>query len=193
MFLLNIQEHKGTYRNIHVGKRHCLCASLNFNFGLFFFLQEMLNDYTAVLWSDLTKQFITNNISHLVSRAEKTGILAWRLELPISALTHPKMFTFFQTTRDLFYFVHMVDTNQLIIFNTRPIHERIMLPWVKCALTEEVSRVVVVVTGESCWLYIKSHSVSMREGVPTRLAYTLLERVTNSSPFISVFHHRGRS
>ena len=99
----------------------------------------MLNEFTAVLWSDLNKQFITNNISHLVSRAEKEGILAWRLDLPISALTHPKMFTFFQTKRDQFLFVHMVDSNQIIIFNHQAIHDRVMLPWVKCALTEEVS------------------------------------------------------
>lgn len=100
-------------------------------------IQEMLNEFTAVLWSDLNKQFLTGNISHLVSRAEKDGILAWRLDLPISALTHPKMFSFFQTKRDQFYFVHMVDTNQLMIFNHRTIHEQVMLPWVKCALTEE--------------------------------------------------------
>ena len=98
----------------------------------------MLNEFTAVLWSDLNKQFLTGNISHLVSRAEREGIMAWRLDLPISALTHPKMFSFFQTKRDQFLFVHMVDTNQLIIFNHRAIHEKVMLPWVKCALTEEV-------------------------------------------------------
>ena len=90
----------------------------------------------------------------MVSRAEKEGILAWRLDLPISALTHPKMFTFFQTKRDQFLFVHMVDTNQLIIFNHRAIHERVMLPWVKCALTEEVIGMGEVNSHESSRVWI---------------------------------------
>lgn len=66
-----------------------------------------------------------------------SGILAWPLEQPITQMTHPSMFKFLQTELESFHFIHLLDTSKFILYNTRLIHENLMLPWVKCALQED--------------------------------------------------------
>lgn len=38
------------------------------------------------------------------------------------------------TKQEDYFFVHMLDTSQFILFNNKKIHQFLMLPWVKCAL-----------------------------------------------------------
>ena len=52
-------------------------------------------------------------------------------------MTHPSMFKYFRAKLSDFYFVHMLDTSQFILYNNKEIHTNLMLPWVKCALKEE--------------------------------------------------------
>ena len=69
--------------------------------------------------------------------ANSTGIVAWTIDSrdPTSAYTHPKMFDYFMARQDDYLFHRMVSTDHLVIFNTPHVHERLMLPWVQCALT----------------------------------------------------------
>jgi hypothetical protein len=62
--------------------------------------------------------------------------LAWPSSEPITQMTHPSMFKYFKAAIPDFYFVHMLDTRQLILYNNIDIHTKLMLPWVKCALKE---------------------------------------------------------
>src|SRR5699024_4496476 len=61
-------------------------------------------------------------------------------EAPTSALTHPRMFEYFHTTADNFYFHRMVRSSHLVISISestwQPFELGIMLAWVRCALTE---------------------------------------------------------
>lgn len=81
--------------------------------------------------------FTSNKIDKYLTHARHTsGLLSWPLRHPITQLTHPTMFKYFDSPVSNFYFAHILDTSQLIIYNKREIHEHLMLPWVKCALRE---------------------------------------------------------
>lgn len=94
----------------------------------------MLNEYGSLIWVEPPNVFISNNIEKYLNKSKTTGLLAWPLEEPVTQLTHPSMFKFFSAKPNDFYFVHMLDTSQLIIYNNWHIHSNLMLPWVKCAL-----------------------------------------------------------
>lgn len=81
--------------------------------------------------------FISNKIEKFLNKSRSTGLLAWPLSQPVTQMTHPSMFKYFQTKLSDFYFVHMLDTSQFILYNNKEVHEHLMLPWVKCALKEE--------------------------------------------------------
>lgn len=49
-------------------------------------------------------------------------------------MTHPKMFEYFQTRVQNFYFHRMIEPNVLIVYNTKKVHNDLMLPWIKCTL-----------------------------------------------------------
>lgn len=49
-------------------------------------------------------------------------------------MTHPTMFRYLNSKQRDYFFVHMLDTSQFIIYNNKEIHQKLMLPWVKCAL-----------------------------------------------------------
>jgi hypothetical protein len=100
-------------------------------------IQEVLNTYGAIIWIEPPNIFIHNKIDKYLNKSKQYGILAWPNREPVSQLTHPNMFKYFQTKSNEFYFVHMLDTTQFIIFNNQNIHNNLMLPWVKCALKEE--------------------------------------------------------
>jgi hypothetical protein len=71
-----------------------------------------------------------------LNKSKLNGILAWPSSEPITQMTHPSMFKYFKAAISDFYFVHMLDTRQLILYNNRDIHTKLMLPLVKCALKE---------------------------------------------------------
>ena len=98
-----------------------------------------LNDYGSVIWTDSAECFISDNISTVVAQVHAAGIAAWTIKSrePTSALTHPKMFEYFDTRQENYYFQHMVSSDHLILYNTARIHRQLMLPWVRCALSTE--------------------------------------------------------
>ena len=57
-----------------------------------------------------------------------------------TALTHPKMFGFFDKRKyEDYAFQHMVSLGTAIIYTSERIQTQLMLPWLQCVLTE-VSR-----------------------------------------------------
>ncbi len=78
--------------------------------------------------------FVSNKIEKFLNKSKQIGLLAWPNSEPVSQMTHPSMFKYFQTKPQDFYFVHILDTTQFIIYNNQQIHQNLMLPWVKCAL-----------------------------------------------------------
>lgn len=100
-------------------------------------IQESLNEFKAIIWSDPREHFLTSDLGAVIASARQTGILAWSIEDSASSITYPKQFTYFDTKPDSYYFNRAVKTNHLILFNTNFVKSKIMLPWIKCALVEE--------------------------------------------------------
>ena len=54
-----------------------------------------------------------------------------------TALTHPKMFAYFDKTRyEEYAFQHMVGLSSLVILASDTLNTKLMLPWLQCVLTE---------------------------------------------------------
>lgn len=102
----------------------------------------------SIFWIDPHYRFLPDTIRRhplqlpkLLSETRNiSGIKSWSIEAPTSALTHSRMFEYFHTTADNFYFHRMVRSNHLLISISestwQPFELGIMLPWVRCALTE---------------------------------------------------------
>lgn len=67
----------------------------------------------------------------------KSGILTWPTRHAISSLTHPKMYEYFHASAESFFFLPLIRASHLVISNIKDIRERVMLPWVQCALTRD--------------------------------------------------------
>jgi len=65
------------------------------------------------------------------------GIIGWSSGHPTSSLTHPKMFSYFQTEAENYYFHRMIDPAQLLVCNTNYVHSKVMRPWVACGLIKD--------------------------------------------------------
>jgi hypothetical protein len=100
-------------------------------------IQEVLNEYGAVIWIETPNVFTSNKLDVFLNHSKQNGVLTWSLKQPVSQITHPSMFKYFASKAEDFYFVHTLDTSQLILYNNKLVHEQLMLPWVKCALKEE--------------------------------------------------------
>ncbi|KAK7482500.1 hypothetical protein BaRGS_00026211 [Batillaria attramentaria] len=100
-------------------------------------IQEMLKLHGAVIWADSAEYFQSGNLTRTLEQAKSVGLVAWTIEDPTSAITHPKMFDFFKTKQDLYYFHRAIETSHMVVYNTPRVKTQIMLPWVKCALLEE--------------------------------------------------------
>ncbi|XP_005108115.1 uncharacterized protein LOC101849000 [Aplysia californica] len=100
-------------------------------------IQEMLNTYGAVVWVDDGFYFTEGNLTLSLDRARASGIQGWPIKYPTSSFTHQKMFQFFNTDQKHYYFQHLIESSHLILYNTERLAQRVMLPWVKCALLEE--------------------------------------------------------
>ena len=59
-------------------------------------------------------RFTLQNIQPFLTKAEKSGILAWSIEHPTSSLTHPNMFSYFGCKVDSYYFHHAVEPEYLV-------------------------------------------------------------------------------
>lgn len=98
------------------------------------FFQELLNDAGAIIMMDVKYVFNTNEIRSILSKAEKEGLSSWTINQPTSALTHPRMFDYFETKQEKFFFHRMVQPIHIVLYNTHSIHYNVMFHWVKCAL-----------------------------------------------------------
>lgn len=73
----------------------------------------------------------------LHSRVNVSGVLGWNTPTAVSSRTHPKMFDFFESDADDFIFLRMVDLDAVFFVDSLFVTEKILLPWLKCALTLE--------------------------------------------------------
>ncbi|RWS12444.1 uncharacterized protein B4U79_11706 [Dinothrombium tinctorium] len=102
-------------------------------------LQEVLNQTGAAVWLDPNYYVLpsgSTKAKKVIEEAKKEGILSWTIQKPTAALTHPRMFEFFRTQSEKYYFHRMIEPSSIIIYNSRRIHSQLMLPWVRCALTQ---------------------------------------------------------
>ncbi|GAB6019674.1 hypothetical protein CHUAL_001230 [Chamberlinius hualienensis] len=100
-------------------------------------IQDMLNSAGAVLWLDIHYHPNGNKLDNITLHAATSGLVAWGIEQPTSALTHPRMFEYFHAQQQNFYFHHLAELNHVILYNLEYIHSRLMLPWVQCSLIFE--------------------------------------------------------
>lgn len=100
-------------------------------------IQETLKENGAVIWLEPPEQFTTSKLNKVLAQAQEVGIAAWTIQEPASTLIYPRMFKYFKTKQENYYFLKAAKSNQLIIYYTDKIRKDLMLPWVKCALTKE--------------------------------------------------------
>lgn len=89
--------------------------------------------------------FIENNVrirnlsneyrAKLFKHANESGILGWTTRQAVSSRTHLKMFDYFQTVDENFWFLPMVSMDAVLFIDSHMVNEKILLPWIKCALT----------------------------------------------------------
>ncbi|KAJ6641409.1 hypothetical protein Bhyg_06348, partial [Pseudolycoriella hygida] len=79
----------------------------------------------------------SKDISVYLKRVSESGVLGWTTRQAVSTRTHPKMFEYFQTDPESFLFVPMVSLDVVIFLDTDTVNQNIMLPWIKCTLTNE--------------------------------------------------------
>lgn len=101
-------------------------------------IQKLLNDNGTVIWVEPSGySFISGDIKPLLRRAQETGIIAWTSKDPVSTITYDKMYKYFKASAEQYYFLETAYTNQLILHNSENLHNKVMLPWVKCALSSD--------------------------------------------------------
>lgn len=118
-----------------------------------------------LVWLDVHYRFVQSRHANLVSLLNRTshdsGIASWPIGQPTSSLTHPRMFDFFHTTAESFYFHRMVRSGHLLISISpstwHTFEWGIMLPWVRCALTVECIAPLGSQWRSSCALDKKPH------------------------------------
>ena len=80
-------------------------------------------------------RFNGSHIDQLRARAEAVGLVAWPSQrYPTSTYTHDAMLERFGIERHSVQFQHMADPESALFVNTYRLHERLMKPWVRCAL-----------------------------------------------------------
>ncbi|XP_013106162.1 uncharacterized protein LOC106086156 isoform X2 [Stomoxys calcitrans] len=77
------------------------------------------------------------DLNELRKKLHAVGVLGWNTPTAVSTRTHPKMFDYFQTDADDYFFLKMVDLDTVLFEDTDFVAEKILLPWIKCALTLE--------------------------------------------------------
>lgn len=88
-----------------------------------------------IIYMDPNVRLNSSDISKYLS--PKSGILSWPTRHAISSLTHPKMYEYFHVTAESFFFLPLIRASHLVISNIKDIREKVMLPWVQCALTRD--------------------------------------------------------
>ncbi|XP_023706719.1 uncharacterized protein LOC111864022 [Cryptotermes secundus] len=134
---------------------HCnssRCSVINFELSFFpshveeerlhafrpLIIQDALNKAGAVLFLESDQRLVTGHLEPLIQQAlGGAGVVSWATHYATSSLTHPKMFDYFQTKVDSFFFLPMVESTVLLFYNLPGVHNGLMLPWVQCALTPD--------------------------------------------------------
>lgn len=91
-------------------------------------------EFGAVFWVDSLTRFTSAEVYNLLGQAERFGFLAWSLAYPTSALTHPGTLRYFNTSEHPYHTMAMMDADRMVFYNTELVHNKVMLPWLKCAL-----------------------------------------------------------
>lgn len=128
------------------------CTVIQYDLSQFNTIDDRQHTFRPLIIKDaLTRSktilFIENNIrihgsskdiNMMRLKAENgSGILGWATRQAVSSRTHPKMFEYFDTEIDLFLFLPMVSMDVVFFVDTVTVTEKILLPWVKCTLTQE--------------------------------------------------------
>lgn len=98
-------------------------------------IQESLNISGAVLYLTPNHRITSANLKPALERARRIGLAGWALEDSTSSITHHKLYTFFHTKEENFYFHRTVSPDRLLVYSTEQIRRSLMLPWLQCALT----------------------------------------------------------
>lgn len=104
--------------------------------------------------------FIENNVrinsmpqefrNKIMRTANDSGVLGWTTRQAVSSRTHPRMFPYFQTNEEDFMFLPMVSMEAVLFYDTDLVNKNILLPWIKCSLTQECIHPI----GNDCHLSI---------------------------------------
>ena len=117
-------------------------------------IQSTLRDVGTIIWLDIDYRLVQSDLTSWLHQADTSGVVSWpELEpaagqntavttghtpaVATTALTHPKMFGFFNKKKyEDYAFQHMVGLSCLILHNNEKVKEQLMLPWLQCVLTE---------------------------------------------------------
>ena len=109
-------------------------------------IQTTLRDQGSLVWLDINYRLTESDLSSWLRQAETHSVLAWsepepaagpNMAMATTALTHPKMFGFFDKRKyEDYAFQHMVGLGGLILYNSEMVRSKLMLPWLQCVLTE---------------------------------------------------------
>lgn len=88
-------------------------------------MQDLLNTYSTVIWADSAEYFKSGNLTGPLEQAKAVGLVAWTIEDPTSAITHPKMFQFFKAEQKWYYFHRAVESSHLIVVYTPTVEEKV--------------------------------------------------------------------
>ncbi|XP_014612603.1 PREDICTED: uncharacterized protein LOC106791474 isoform X3 [Polistes canadensis] len=94
-----------------------------------------LNALGSILFMDSNVRLNSSDVSKYLF--PKSGVLTWPTRHAISSLTHPKMYEYFHASAESFFFLPLIRASHIVIRNTKDIREKVMLPWVQCALTRD--------------------------------------------------------
>merc|ERR1719500_1970053 len=85
------------------------------------------------------RTFVPSTLSQWLEAARKEGVVVWQQgeATATTALTHPRMFEFFPGVKyEEYAFQHMASASVVVLVYTQATHTKLMLPWLRCALTE---------------------------------------------------------
>jgi len=88
-------------------------------------------DGGCILWLDIDRRLLPQskvNLDRFLNMAKSggsDGIVGWPSGHPTSSLTHPKMFQFFQTEVETFFFHRMIDPAQLLVCKTENLQTKV--------------------------------------------------------------------
>ena len=92
-----------------------------------------------MFWCDARMRFTSSDIKpEIRTQALMYGVATWARNMyPTSTFTHLGTIRYFNLTRQEFYFQNMVYPKPALYINTKTLHERVMLLWIKCVLDED--------------------------------------------------------